>query len=134
MQCALNSPRSVFGINDAVELFWRGGGRRGFGFALDLPLASRLCRAIAPSPGTMKEPDAHAIAPIYIRLPKWGARCPHSELTRIALDQLTRPQPINKFRPPVKSKMFKMAGQKSGIKLIDFASSREYLDNLPDVQ
>jgi hypothetical protein len=82
----------------------------------------------------MKEPDEHAIAPIYIRLPKWGERDPHFGLTRTALDQLTRPQPFNKFRPPVKSKILKMAGEKSGVKLIDFASLREYLDNLPDAR
>jgi hypothetical protein len=32
----------------------------------------------------------------------------------------------------VRSKIFKMTGQKSGIKLIDFRSLRVYLDGLPD--
>ena len=69
---------------------------------------------------------------VYIRLPRWGERDPSTGLTRTALDQLTRPQPINDFRPPVKSKIFKMTGQKSGVKLIDFRSLRIYLDGLPD--
>jgi hypothetical protein len=73
-----------------------------------------------------------ALPPAYIRLPKWGQRCPHTGLTRTALDQLTRPQPINDFQPPVRSKIFKMTGQKSGVKLIDYRSLRIYLDRLPD--
>jgi hypothetical protein len=72
------------------------------------------------------------MTPAYIRLPKWGARCPHTGLTRTALDQLTRPQPSNDFKPPVKRKIFKMAGTKSGVVLIDFESLRTYLDNLPE--
>jgi hypothetical protein len=70
--------------------------------------------------------------PVYIRLPTWGVRDPYFGLTRTALDQLTRAQPFNNFRPPVKSKILKMAGAKSGIKLIDFASLKAYLDALPD--
>jgi hypothetical protein len=71
--------------------------------------------------------------PDYLRLPKWGERDPHFGLSRTALDQLTRPQPFNNFRPPVKSKILKMAGSKSGIKLISYASLRAYVDGLPDV-
>jgi hypothetical protein len=71
--------------------------------------------------------------PDYLRLPKWGERDPYFGLTRTALDQLTRPQPFNKFRPPVKSKILKMAGQKSGIKLISYVSLKAYVDALPDV-
>lgn len=76
--------------------------------------------------------ELETAAPAYIRLPKWGQRCPHTGLTRTALDQLTRPQNANDFRPPVKSKILKMTGQKSGVKLIDFRSLRTYLDGLPD--
>lgn len=71
--------------------------------------------------------------PVYIRLPTCGVRDPYFGLTRTALDQLTRPQPFNNFRPPVKSKILKMAGAKSGIKLIDFASLKACVDGLPDV-
>jgi hypothetical protein len=78
------------------------------------------------------EQPAIAIQPDYIRLPKWGARCQHTGLTRSCLDLLTRPQPANDFRPPVRSKILKMTGQKSGIKLIDYRSLRIYLDGLPD--
>jgi hypothetical protein len=80
----------------------------------------------------LSETELESAAPAYIRLPKWGQRCPQTGLTRTALDQLTRPQPINDFRPPVRSKILKMTGQKSGVKLIDFRSLRVYLDGLPD--
>ena len=70
--------------------------------------------------------------PAYIRLPRWGEREPLTGLTRTALDLLTRAQPGNDFRPPVRSKLFKQTGQKSGIKLIDYRSLRIYLDGLPD--
>jgi len=72
------------------------------------------------------------VQPAYIRLPKWGERCPLTGLTRSALDLLTRAQEGNNFRPPVRSKLFKQTGQKSGIKLIDYRSLRIHLDSLPD--
>src|ERR1700674_2609888 len=80
----------------------------------------------------LSETELETAVPAYIRLPKWSDRCPHTGLTRTALDQLTRPQVINDFRPPVRSKIFKMTGQKSGVKLIDYRSLRIYLDGLPD--
>ena len=83
---------------------------------------------LAPATDT----DSQLAPPSYIRLPKWGGRCPHTGLTRTALDQLTRPQPINNFKPPVRSKILKVTGQKSGVKLIDYRSLRIYLDGLPD--
>jgi hypothetical protein len=78
------------------------------------------------------EINERLVQPAYIRLPKWGERCPFTGLTRSALDLLTRAQPGNNFRPPVRSKLFKQTGQKSGIKLIDYRSLRIFLDGLPD--
>ena len=69
--------------------------------------------------------------PAYIRLPKSGSADAHTGLSRSALDLLVRPQPGNDFRPPVKSKMLKMTGEKRGIVLIDYRSLRIYLDGLP---
>jgi hypothetical protein len=69
--------------------------------------------------------------PAFIRLPKSGNADPHTGLSRSALDLLVRPQPGNDFRPPVKSKMLKMTGEKRGIVLIDFRSLRIYLGGLP---
>lgn len=78
------------------------------------------------------KPDELNISPVYIRLPKSGTLCPYTGLTRSALDLLTRPQPFNNFKPPVKSKIFKQTGDKTGRRLIDFRSLRKYLDSLPD--
>jgi hypothetical protein len=72
------------------------------------------------------------VQPAYIRLPQCGQKCRFTGLSRSALDLLTRAQPLNNFRPPVRSKLFKQTGQKSGIKLIDYRSLRTYLDALPD--
>jgi hypothetical protein len=72
------------------------------------------------------------VQPAYIRLPQFGQKCPFTGLSRSALDLLTRAQPLNNFRPPVRSKRFKQTGRKSGIKLIDYRSLRIYLDGLPD--
>jgi hypothetical protein len=74
------------------------------------------------------------LEPAYIRLPKFGERCPLTGLSRSALDLLTRAQPANDFRPPVRSKILKQTGQKQGIKLIDYRSLRTYLDGLPNEQ
>lgn len=83
-------------------------------------------------PPLLEPTDLKIALPDYLRLPKWGDRDPYFGLSRTALDQLTRPQPFNDFRPPVKSKILKMAGSKSGIKLINYASLKAYVDGLPD--
>jgi hypothetical protein len=83
--------------------------------------------------GMNPAPESPPPYPLYIRLPPWGEREPFTGLTRTALDGLTRPQALNNFRPPVRSKIFRATGQKSGIKLIDFQSLRQYLDSLGDV-
>ncbi len=75
---------------------------------------------------------AEPVPPAYIRLPATGARCPHSSLARSALDALTRAQELNNYKPPVKSKILKIAGQKSGVRLIDYKSLMAYLNALPD--
>ena len=70
--------------------------------------------------------------PVYIRLPRFGERCPYTNLTRSALDLLTRAQAANNKRPPVRSKILKLTGKKEGMRLVDFASLRAYLDSMPD--
>jgi len=90
-----------------------------------LSLILKLLRFLFPLLGVIDEP-------LYVRLPKWGAREPNTGLSRSALDVLSRPQVLNGFAPPVKCKILKMAGQKQGVKLIDFASLKAYLASLPD--
>jgi hypothetical protein len=70
-------------------------------------------------------------APIFIRLPKDGQPCPYSQLSRTMLDQLTRPQKSNNFKPPVVSKVLRAGGSQKGIRLINLASLIGYLNSLP---
>ncbi len=72
--------------------------------------------------------------PDWIRLPRNGTVCPHSGLNRSAMDKLVRAQAINDFRPPVKSKVLKLAGDKRGIVLINYRSLLDFLDSLPSGQ
>lgn len=50
------------------------------------------------------------------------------------MDKLVRAQAINDFRPPVKSKVLKLAGDKRGIVLINYRSLLDFLDSLPSGQ
>jgi hypothetical protein len=61
--------------------------------------------------------------PDWIRLPRNGTVCPHSGLNRSAMDKLVRAQELNGFRPPVKSKTLKLAGDKRGIVLVNYRSA-----------
>jgi hypothetical protein len=70
--------------------------------------------------------------PAFIRVPRSGSRCPVSNLTRTAIDKLTRPQPDNDFRPPVKSRVLKARSATRGVRLVEVQSLLNYLNNLPD--
>jgi hypothetical protein len=70
--------------------------------------------------------------PEWLRLPKPGTRCPYTGLTRTTLDQLTRPQVLNKFDPVVESKIIQHAGYpKGGVRVISYASLMSFLEKLP---
>jgi hypothetical protein len=72
------------------------------------------------------------IIPAWIRLPRFGDRCPFTQTTRTQLDHLTRPQKWNHYKPPVVSKILRIDGDgtKRGTRLINFASLMKYLDSL----
>jgi len=70
--------------------------------------------------------EAH-FEPITIRLPRTGARCPWTGLTRSTLNDLVLPNKSNNFNPAVKSRLLKAKGAARGVRLIDFASLKEYL-------
>src|SRR5260370_28250343 len=77
--------------------------------------------------------DAHIPAPVFIRLPRYGQKCPHTGLSRSGLALLTRPQPANNFRPPVKSRLMRQTGTSGRtIRLIDFNTLVRHLNSLPD--
>jgi hypothetical protein len=66
--------------------------------------------------------------PVYLRLPREGARCPYTDLPRSTLKDFCVPTKANNFRPPVKSISLKKSKYaKRGIRLIDYASLMKYL-------
>lgn len=78
----------------------------------------------------MKNAITTYIPPDYIRLPKPGARCAISGLSRTTLIELSVPSRCNDFRPPVESKHIKRAGAQRGIRLISRESLLAYLKQL----
>jgi hypothetical protein len=84
-------------------------------------------------PNIPPEPDTFP-APLFIRIPASGSRCPYCGLSRSSLDKLTRPQAANHFKPPVKSRLYQQSGVVAKVRLIDFKSLRAYLHGLPDGQ
>ena len=87
----------------------------------------RLCESLG-----VKDPEK-GLTPKWIRLPRFGGRCPYTHLTRTQLDHLTRPQKWNRFNPPVESKILRIDGgeMSRGARLINFASLMAYLEALP---
>lgn len=67
------------------------------------------------------------IRPEFLRLPKPGTLCPHTGLTRSALNELILPTPRNDFKPPVRSFCLRQKGKRTGIRLIDYASLVQYI-------
>ena len=61
-----------------------------------------------------------------------AASGPHSGLARSTLDIFVRPQAINDYNPPVRSKLLHQTGTTAKIRLIDYRSLKEYLNSLPD--
>lgn len=56
-------------------------------------------------PGTLEEQLARSLAnvPSFIRLPQAGTRCPHTQLSRTALNELVAPTKRNAGKPPVQA-------------------------------
>jgi hypothetical protein len=65
--------------------------------------------------------------PLTIRLPRTGQRCPWTGLSRSAMNELILPCKGNDFSPPVRSKVLLAQGKSRGIRLVIFASLKEYL-------
>ena len=72
--------------------------------------------------------------PLYVRFPKRGEREHYSQLSYNTLDRLVRPQACNDFKPPVKSKVVKVRGNRDsrrGAVLIELKSLLAYLRQAP---
>jgi len=72
------------------------------------------------------------VRPEFVRLPRAGDPCPHTGLSRTALNALILPTPGNGFRPPVKSKVLRQPGSLRGIRLISYDSLIAYLHSLAE--
>ncbi len=65
------------------------------------------------------------VIPEWIRIPRNGERCPHFGLTKPYYHWLLR-------SAKVKSKMVRQPGKESGIRLINYASVRAFLEKIPE--
>lgn len=93
-----------------------------------------MIQTLAPTPAATHSPGTHATWPIWLRLPKPGARCPYTGLSRGTLVELVLPCPVNDNRPPVRSVCLKKKNAIRGIRLIDAASLAQHLAHLADEQ
>ena len=76
--------------------------------------------------GRFGSPNMAGIQPEWIRLPKSGTLCPHTGLSRSAMNGL-----ILGKAPKVKSKVFKQDGKGRGIRLVNYRSLLDYIDQCP---
>lgn len=70
------------------------------------------------------------VTPELIRLPVPGAACPYTGPKRSKMNELLLPCRANNHRPPVKSICLRRPGQKTGVRLVDYASLLNYLRGL----
>jgi len=68
---------------------------------------------------------------VWIRLPRPGARCPISGLSRSSLAELARPCERNQFQPPVIARVLKRKGAQRGVLLVSRESLLGYINDLP---
>jgi hypothetical protein len=67
------------------------------------------------------------VEPEFIRLPRAHERDPIFSMSRGYLNLLIIPCKRNNFRPPVKSCVLRKRGARTGVRLIDVRSLREYI-------
>jgi len=77
---------------------------------------------IPPRPASINPPQIE-----FLRLPPVNQRCPVTGMSRAALNGLILPTPANEFKPPVKSFCLRQKGAKTGIRLISWASLKNYI-------
>jgi hypothetical protein len=65
--------------------------------------------------------------PETIRLPKVGGHDPYFGLTRSFINALVLPTAENKFKPPVRSFVIRRRGAKTGVRLVDYQSLRDFI-------
>jgi hypothetical protein len=68
------------------------------------------------------------VEPEYVRLPRAGERDPVFGLSRTVLNELILPCKDNGGRPPVRSVVLRKRRARTGIRLVDLASLRAFLN------
>lgn len=63
----------------------------------------------------------------FIRMPPSGQRCPLTGLSRGALATLIYPLQCNDFKPPVRSFVLRQRGSRTGCRIIDYQSLRQWI-------
>lgn len=71
--------------------------------------------------------------PEYVRLPRPGARCALTGLSRSTLAELAVPCETNEFKPPVKSVVIRKRNAIRGIRLVHLGSLLDHLRSLETV-
>lgn len=67
------------------------------------------------------------IEPEFMRLPRHRERDPVFGLSRGYLNTLILPCKANNYRPPVKSCVLRKRGARTGVRLVDLQSLRDYI-------
>ncbi len=65
--------------------------------------------------------------PEFLRLPPPGRLCAHTGLSRSYLNSLILPTEANSHKPPVKSFCIRQRGAKTGVRLVDYQSLRDFI-------
>ncbi|HXR47405.1 MAG TPA: hypothetical protein VN784_08175 [Candidatus Limnocylindrales bacterium] len=74
-----------------------------------------------------QHPTPVNFVPEFLRLPKPGQLCPLTGLSRSAINELILPNLHNGNKPPVRSFCLRKKGAATGIRIVDYASLREYI-------
>jgi len=76
---------------------------------------------------TTDQVTTEPFAPETIRLPKVGGHDPYFGLTRSFINTLILPTAENNFNPPVRSFVLRRRGAKTGVRLVDYQSLRDFI-------
>lgn len=85
----------------------------------------------SPAPRVQREQPV-IDSTVWIRLPRPGARCPVTGLSRSSLAELVRPCDRNGFKAPVAARLLKRRDARRGVLLISRESLLGYLSELPE--
>ena len=83
-------------------------------------MAATAAPVAPPAPGAKVTPE-------FIRLPKPGTLDPHTGMARSALNDLVLPTAKNNHKPPVRSFCLRQKGARTGIRLVDYESLRQFI-------